>query len=189
MPLVEPVRSRISYAELAQWPDDGRRYEIYDGEVQVVPSPLPLHQRVALAVAYLLDGHPASRNGEAIISPIDIVLSDYNVLQPDVVYFLPDRRDVVRPDAAIRDRPDIAVEVLSHSTSSTDRGRKMELLARYGLPEYWLIDPVGKTCEVYTLREGSLELAQTAHAGDVVRSVLLLELQFPLHTLFERKSG
>ena len=178
------VRPRVSYSDLARAPEDGRRYEIYDGEVFVVPSPLPLHQRVTLAIADLLNGHPASHEGEALISPIDIVFSEFDVVQPDVVFFTAARRHVVRPEAPIRERPDIAVEVLSPSTAATDRGKKMQLFARCGVPEYWLIDPDAQRIEIHRLERGSYLLAQTAGPDDIVRSTILPDLRFPAARIF-----
>jgi Uma2 family endonuclease len=88
MALVSKVaRPRVSYADLCQQPEDGRRYEIYDGEVFVVPSPLPLHQIVAMNFVDWLRHHPRTRDGLTLAAPLDIVLTEYDVVQPDVVYF------------------------------------------------------------------------------------------------------
>lgn len=91
MALVKVVRPRVSYADLCQQPEDGRRYEIYDGEVFVVPSPLPLHQIVAMNISEWLRTHPRTRDGFVAVAPLDIVLSDYNVVPPDILYFEADR--------------------------------------------------------------------------------------------------
>src|SRR6186997_666002 len=87
MPAMSAVDDpRVTFAELARWPDDGRQYELYDGEVIVVPSPFPRHQQVALRVWHLLEDYAEARGDLALASPIDIVLSRHNVVQPDVVY-------------------------------------------------------------------------------------------------------
>ncbi len=80
---VKAVRPRVSYADLERAPEDGRRYELYDGEVFVVPSPLPKHQVVALAVADIVRGYAREHGGFAVVSPIDIVFSDYDVLDSE----------------------------------------------------------------------------------------------------------
>ncbi|MEE8117875.1 MAG: Uma2 family endonuclease [Gemmatimonadales bacterium] len=178
------VRPRVSLADLERAPEDGRRYELYDGEAFVVPAPIPRHQLVAQAIVEHFVAYTAVHGGVALISPIDIVFSDYDVVQPDVVLFRASRRDLVQLDAAIRARPDIAVEVLSPSTVSTDRGKKMQLFARYGVPEYWIVDPIGVGFEVHTLHKDAYSLRLTAGATEVVRSFLLPELNFPAAGVF-----
>lgn len=120
------MKPRVGYTDLLHQPEDGRRYEIYDGEVFVVPSPLPLHQVVALNVVRLLDDYATSQGGIAIAAPLDIVFSEFNVVQPDVVFFSAGRRHLVKLREAIRDRPDLVVEILSPSTEASDRGRKLQ---------------------------------------------------------------
>src|SRR5438445_585733 len=99
---------RVSFSELQQWPDDGRQYELYDGEVIVVPAPFPRHQRVAMNVQYLLHEYERATGGLVFISPVDIVLSEYDVVQPDVVFFRKERRHLIDMWAATRVAPDLA---------------------------------------------------------------------------------
>lgn len=80
------ARARVSYADLERWPEDGRRYELYDGEVRVVPSPLPIHQFVAFRLTEVLAEFADRTGGLALNSPLDIIFSDYDVIQPDVVF-------------------------------------------------------------------------------------------------------
>ena len=140
---------RVTFAELARWPDDGRRYELYDGEAIVVPAPFPRHQQVAHRVQRLLDEY-ADATGDLVLgSPIDIVLSKHNVVQPDVVFIRHDRRHLINMMKAIRVPPDLVVEVLSRKTEMRDRNRKADLFARFGIPEYWILNPVKNRMEIY----------------------------------------
>ena len=77
----------------------------------------------------------AGPEGVALAAPLDVVFDEYDVLQPDVLFFRAERRHLVRPDAVTRHAPDVAVEVFSPSTAAADRGRKMRTFARYGVPE------------------------------------------------------
>jgi Uma2 family endonuclease len=173
MGAVERVRPRVSYADLERAPEDGRRYELYDGEVYVVPAPIPRHQRVQIRLVEWLDAYAESVGGFTVDSPIDIVFSEYDVLQPDVVFFGPSRAHLVDIDRAIRHPPDLCVEILSPSTEATDRGRKLQMFARYGVPEYWIVDAVAQAIEVHRLEAGVYTLVQRASGDDEVRSPAL----------------
>ena len=156
---MKAVRPRVSYADLERAPEDGRRYELYDGEVFVVPAPLPRHQVVALRIYEMLVQYARARGGFAVASPIDVAFSEYDVLQPDVVYFSAGRAHLVDLNQVIRHPPDVCVEVLSPSTAATDRGKKMQMFARYGVPESRIVDPASETIEIYELRSGAYGLA------------------------------
>jgi Uma2 family endonuclease len=184
MSAVKAVHPRISYADLARMPEDGRRYELYDGEVFVVPAPFARHQVTQHRVVQALDAYAKQSGGFAVDSPIDIVFSEYDVLQPDVVFFTAARRQLIDLDRVIRDAPDLCVEVLSPSTASTDRGKKMQMFARYGVPEYWIVDPVATTIEIYELEAGRFELRRTISGDDAVTSRTLPGCSFVASSIF-----
>ena len=167
---------RISYADLEQWPDDGRRYELYDGEVYVVPSPLPLHQIASGRLYLCLEEYVREHGGIVLYAPLDIVLTEYDVVQPDLLLFTRQRQHLIDPHKVTRVQPDLAVEILSPSTASNDRGRKLRLLARHGVKEYWLVDPANVSIEVYTLTLDQFVLAVTVAAAQLVQSPLLGDL-------------
>ena len=185
MRFMKAVDPRVSFAELQQWPDDGRRYELYDGEVIVVPAPFPRHQRVLFNTSELLREYERATGGLMLPSPVDIVLSEHNVVQPDVVFFRKERRHLLNMMEATRVPPDLAVEVLSRSTAARDRGRKMELLARFGVPEYWIVDPVENTLEIYALDQGAYALAAVHRQQEQVHSPTLPDLIFDSSRVFE----
>jgi Uma2 family endonuclease len=183
MPLVKVVRPRVSYADLERMPEDGRRYELYDGEVFLVPAPLPRHHIVQILLLEMLRNYAKEHGGLALGSPLDIVFSDHNVLQPDIVYFTPARAHLVDLDRVIRDAPDLCIEVLSPSTAATDRGKKMQVFARYGVGEYWIVDPRSERIEVHKLTNGEYLLQTSATGDDHVRS-----LAVPAHTFVARSA-
>ena len=151
---VEAVKPPVSFADLQRMPDDGHRYELYDGEPWVVPAPLPIHQIVAARLYSALLENVRQRGGAVFFAPLDIVLSEYNVVQPDVVYFGPGTTARLDPFEYIRFPPDAAFEVLSPSTARNDRGRKRKLMERFGVREYWVLDPRGRSIEVSRLNRG-----------------------------------
>jgi Uma2 family endonuclease len=181
---MEDVQPRVGYSDLLVMPDDGRRYEIHGGELVVVPSPLPVHQVAAAEIFTVLNDYRRRSGGLAMVAPLDIVFDEHDVVQPDVVFFRAERRRLVRPFAVTRAVTDIAVEVLSPSTAAVDRGRKMRMFARYGVPEVWIVDPYDQRIEVHVPADGGYRRAQAASAGDTVRSVLLPDLTFDAARVF-----
>ena len=185
MASMQDVQPRVGYNDLLNMPEDGRRYEIYRGELVVVPSPLPRHQIVALSVCTLLREYARRAGGIVLAAPLDIVFGEFDVVQPDVLFFRADRRHLVQPDAVTRHAPDIVVEVLSPSTAPIDRGRKMRTFAHYGVPEYWVVDPVARRIEVHGLEDGVYRETQVATGDETVQSVLLPDLTFEAARVFE----
>jgi Uma2 family endonuclease len=184
MTLVQTSRHKVTYAELASWPDDGRRYELYDGEVHVVPAPLPRHQLAMLELEDRLRAYVTGHGGLVLVSPIDIVFDTTNVLQPDIVVFTADRRHVVELDAPIEQPPDVAVEVISPTTAKNDRGRKLRMFERFGVPEYWILDPGRERIEVRRLLDGRYPGPASAGRGERFASNVLAGFSCEVDSLF-----
>jgi len=149
---VEALKHPVSFADLQRMPDDGNRYELYDGELHVVPAPVPIHQLVAGRLFEVLRGFSRKSRGQVFFAPFDIVLTDFDVVEPDLIYFGPEAAVRISPHEHVRFAPDLAVEVLSPSTARIDRGRKRDLLARHRVPEYWIANPDTRSLEVSLLR-------------------------------------
>jgi Uma2 family endonuclease len=151
---MEAMKQRVSFADLQRMPDDGNRYELYDGELHVVPSPILLHQLVARRLYDLLRDYMSLAGGHVFFAPLDVVLTEYDVVEPDLIYLGPGKAAQLQLNDWVRVPPDLAVEVLSPSTKRIDRGRKSELLARHRVPEYWLVDPDAGSLEVRLEQDG-----------------------------------
>jgi len=181
---VQTERRKVTYTDLESWPDDGRRYELYDGEVYVCPAPTPRHQ-VAIGELYAHMRTYARRTGGiALFSPIDIVFTEHNVLQPDICFFQASRRHFVTPDKAIRVAPDVVVEVISPSTVWNDLGRKKATFARFGVPEYWLVDPHIDRIERYSHVAAEYERTLSVGPREQFESVVLAGFSCPIDSLF-----
>jgi Uma2 family endonuclease len=113
------------------------------------------------------------------------VFSDYHVLQPDIVYFGPQRRRLVNLDTVIRHPPDLCVEILSPSTARRDRGRKRDVFARFGVKEYWIVDPAAVAFEAHELAGGRYQLRERATEADSVSSPLLPGLSLSVRPIFQ----
>ncbi len=169
---MEAVKPPVSYADLQRMPDDGNRYELYDGELWMVPAPLPRHQIIAGRIYSDLRELARRCGGAVFMAPFDIVLSEYNVVQPDVIFFGPEAARRINVDEHVRFPPDAAFEVLSPSTARNDRGRKRGLMARYRVPEYWVIDPRARTIELSRLREDGYGEPSLVSAGRCASTVI-----------------
>ena len=174
---VTALQERVSYADLERWPEDGRRYELYNGEVFEIPSPILVHQFVLGRLHLALSAYVQANGGSVFVAPVDIVLTNFDVVQPDVMLFLPERERLLNMRKVTRFAPDLAIEILSPGTSRNDRGRKLRLFERHLLPEYWLVDPEGPSVEVYRLSGERLVLAGLARGAEFVKSPLLPALE------------
>jgi Uma2 family endonuclease len=163
---------KYTHADLLQMPDDGKRREIIDGDLYVTPSPLNYHQKILLNLTgpfwQFLESHPL---GELRFAPLDVILSDYDVLEPDLLLVLNEHKHFLQD--WVRGAPDLVIEILSPSTEGRDRGIKLKAYARFGVREYWIVDPVAHVVEVYRLTAEGFHLAATCAMGDTVETPLL----------------
>jgi Uma2 family endonuclease len=145
------TRIVLTYEDYAALPDDGKRYELHEGELSVTPAPGTLHQQVLLNLALTLAPYVrAHTRGELFIAPFDCIMTNVTVVEPDLVYVDEGRRQLVS-ERALEGAPTLAVEILSPWTSHIDRRRKMALYARHGVDWYWIVDPGARTVDAYRL--------------------------------------
>ena len=185
---VKAAQERVSYADLERWPEDGRRYELYDGEVFEIPSPILLHQFVLGRLHLALSAYVQAHGGAVLVAPVDIVLTDFDVVQPDVLLFTPEREHLLHMRQVTRHAPDLAIEILSAGTARNDRLRKPRLFERHLLKEYWLVDPDEPSVHVYHLVDGRLSLRATARGDERVESPLLPALDLRSNDLVPASS-
>jgi Uma2 family endonuclease len=158
-------RTALTYRDYAALPDDGRRYQILDGTLDVTPSPSPRHQgtlgNIYVAVRHHVDTHGL---GLTFFAPIDVILADTTVVQPDLVFLDAGRTHLVS-GRGIEGPPTLVVEVLSPGTTATDRGAKRRLYARYGIAFYWIVDADARVIEASELIAGDYRLAVRAQGS------------------------
>ncbi len=136
--------------------DDQRRYEIIEGDIYVAASPSVRHQLVAKRVDYALTQYVEKHDlGIVFHAPLDIVLSETNVVQPDVLFISKKRMGIIK-EAFIGGPPDLVIEVTSPSNEDHDRKLKRSVYSRYGVREYWIVDPVACNIEQLVYRENLL---------------------------------
>jgi Uma2 family endonuclease len=149
----------LTYEDYLAMPDDGRRYEILDGEVAMTATPATVHQRIVGNLYWVMRNHLQGRGlGEVFIAPLTVILADTTVVEPDLVYVESQRAGLVT-DRGVRGAPTLAIEVLSPSTRTNDRGPKFQLYARYGIPYYWIADTDARVLEGFELATGAYRAA------------------------------
>lgn len=164
--------SRLTYADLEHFPDDGLRREIIDGNLHVTPSPFLRHQRVAGRVFRALADRLEGSGGEAFIAPLDVVFDRFNVVEPDVLAVTADKARMLG-DRHVYVVPDLAVEVSSPSTRGVDRLKKRALYEPFGVPEYWIVDLDADVIEAYVLRDGRYAEPRRFSSSDIVTSSVI----------------
>ena len=178
---------KLTYDDFVLFPDDGLRHELIDGEHYVTPSPNMRHQGVLgnlhLMIGSWLDAHPI---GKVFFAPFDVVLSRFDIVEPDLLYLSNARASEVLTPLHVRGVPEIVVEVASPGTRKRDDTIKRGLYERAGVVEYWIIEPKTDVVKVYR-RAGdrfgrATELSRDA--GDVLTTPLLPGLDMPLSRLF-----
>jgi Uma2 family endonuclease len=180
--VVIPVK--FTYQDYKLLPEE-KRCELIGGEFHMMsPAPKPYHQIVLANLYNSLRAFVADQHlGLVLFAPIDVVLSEEDVVQPDLLIIERPRLGVLQEEC-IRGAPDLVVEILSASTTERDRVIKKKLYAKYGVREYWIVAPDAKTIEVLKLGEKGFETVRVHPQGSTLRSVLWPKLQLPLSEVF-----
>src|SRR5258706_4210453 len=145
--------TKITWDDLLKTPEDNRRREIIDGELIVSPSPLADHQRVLRKLVNIVENFLlANPIGEMFFAPLDTILAQQQVLQPDLLYVSNERASIV--SRWVYGAPDLAVEILSETSRRRDEVRKLELYEQFGVQGYWIVDPEADHLTVYRLANG-----------------------------------
>lgn len=176
---------KFTYKDYKNLPEsETKRYELLGGELIMVPSPTTYHQAISRNLEYILLEFVQKHNlGFIYNAPCDVVLSDEDVVQPDI-FFISKERSHIITEENISGAPDLVIEILSPATADRDRTYKRTLYARYGVQEYWIVDPDKKEVEVMTLRERGFETVAIYKKEDVLKSKLLKGLSISLSEVF-----
>jgi Uma2 family endonuclease len=180
-------RVKLTYDDFVQFPDDGRRHELIDGEHYVTPSPSIRHQRISGNLHWLIRSHlERTGTGQLFYAPLDVVFSQFDVVEPDLLYFSHARAAEVLTPLHARGAPELVIEIASKGTRKRDETIKRRLYERAGVSEYWVVDPEIDTIRVYRQADGSygrpVELSR--EAGDTLTSPLFPGLDLPLERVF-----
>lgn len=179
---------KLTYEDFVLFPDDGKRHELIDGEHYVTPSPNTKHQAIVWNLTSMigpyLEAHPM---GRAFNAPFDVVFSDFDVVEPDLLFISRVRQLEVLTTQHVRGAPDLVVEIASPGTRKRDETIKRRLYERFAVSEYWVIDPELDAIKVYRRIDGRYVRAAELllENGDVLSTPLLPGLEMPLSRIFQ----
>ncbi len=174
---------KFTYAEYRTLPE-GSRHQLIEGDLILSPAPSIRHQRIVARIFNALFNFVNARGlGEVLASPVDVILSDEDVLQPDIVYVSISRASILAAEG-IQGGPDLCVEVLSDRSEALDRGATRVLYARHGVAEYWIVDPDAGLVEVYLLQEDPKKPVRTLGTSQALTAGLLPGFSLPLANVF-----
>ena len=192
MPWREPVKPagsgvKLTYDDFVLFPDDGKRHELIDGEHYVTPSPNMRHQLICSDVFGSIWSYLQTKPGGLVLhAPSDVVLSHFDVVEPDILYISQETAARVVTPQNVRGAPDLVIEVASPGTRRRDATVKYDLYERQGVAEYWIVDPYANVVRVYRSEEGRFKAAieLSRDAGDVLTTPLLPGYELALTRLF-----
>lgn len=168
--MVDMIRQKVSADEFLQMAETMQPSELIDGEIIMSPPPVTLHQRVSRKTLFVLDR--AVPNGELFYAPIGVYFDEANILEPDLVWVAENSTCQVGEKTLVG-APDLVVEIFSPGTTRRDRDDKYKLYEKYGVREYWMIDPMELYIEIYVLRDGQFERYGIYGPGETFTSEVL----------------
>jgi Uma2 family endonuclease len=175
----------FTYEDYLLLPED-QRYELIEGELSETPTPNVRHQRILRNLLLSLSlPVTAGGLGEVLFAPTDVILANDTVVQPDLLFVSRDRQSICDPLGGVHGAPDLVVEILSPSTAGRDQVAKRTLYGKYGVREYWIVDPDARSIEVLSLGAGTLEIWRAFPAGAVLTSAVLPGLRLGVTEVFE----
>lgn len=175
----------FTYQDYLELPDDGNRYEIINGELIMTPAPIPIHQRISRIIGVQLSLFVEKYNwGEVFFSPCDVRLTETDLVQPDI-FFIAKENEKIIGEKNIQGTPDLIIEILSPTTAYYDLIEKKELYEKFGVKEYWIVDPKKQWIEIYALENDKYKLHQRGEKTEKVHSLLLKGFEIELKDIFK----
>jgi Uma2 family endonuclease len=180
-----PQIELFTAADYREMPDDGKRYQLVEGELIMAPAPNTFHQHVSRNLLRILDNHLLRHPiGTVLGAPCDVYLDEHNVFQPDVLYVTREHAARIRDDG-IHGAPDLVVEILSPSSAGIDR-RKRAHFAAAGTVEFWQIDPALRQIQRFVFGENATKPVALIDEPESFASPLFPELKIASAELFRR---
>ena len=169
---METATRTYTFADYQKLPE-GTPCQLIGGELVMSPAPSLQHQRIIGKIFTLLSDYVNKKQlGEIFVSPVDVFLDDENTFQPDITFISKERASIM-DEQKINGAPDFVVEILSPSTAYYDLKKKKVMYEKYGVKEYWIVDPMEKTIDVLILRGGSFTQNAQVKLNQTVTSIII----------------
>jgi len=176
---------KLTWDDIKDWPESAGRTEIVDGELVMSPTPGAEHQELAgLLGSELLQFVRARGLGRFFPNPMHVILDEHVHYEPDLCFIRTARRGIVKK-SHIAGPPGLVIEVISESNRTHDTVVKFRDYAKYGVAEYWLVDPRDETISTWGLDNGAYSLLERFGRGDTVVSGVLPGLRLDPGPLFD----
>ncbi len=174
----------ITYNEYCLLPDDGKQYQVIEGELFVSPAPRTTHQDSIVTRMVLLHTFVKAHDlGKVYVAPTDVLLGPTTVVQPDILFIHKENVGIIT-ELNSQGPPDLCIEILSPGTESVDRERKKTVYARYGVVEYWITNPLRQTVNIYRRDGDRFVLNEEAIGDDTVTSNVVTGFRTSARSIF-----
>jgi Uma2 family endonuclease len=183
------TQQRLNFEDWLTLPDDGKRYELLNGELVEMPPPTANHATLVVALTLWLGRAQTAGYGRVLTAPVAVILDAAirreNAPEPDVFFVRPEREQIIRANA-VEGVPDLVIAILSPSNRRDDLpgGRKWELYERFAVPHYWLVDLQFRTVTQYTMHGTTFGAPVVRRAPDMLGSALFPDITLPVADLF-----
>ena len=172
-----------TYTDYLQTPEGGK-FQLIGGEILEMTSPSLYHQRIITRLSTFinnfLSNHPIA---EVFVAPLDVYFSETEVYQPDIILLLTESFSKMKENK-IEGAPDLVVEVLSPSTAYYDLKHKKSIYEKNGVREYWIVDPIEKTVEIFIFQNSKFISTGELSKNEIAKSKLIVGLEVSLETIF-----
>jgi len=187
---IETHKRFYTYADYAAWGEDVKRCELINGVIFAMAAPTRAHQHTVLALGAELRSFFKGRTCTPYIAPVDVRLSpkglDDTVVQPDIIVVCDPKK--FSDGKSCQGAPDLVIEVLSKSSSKLDRLTKFKKYEQAGVREYWLVDPVNQTAEVFVLEDGRFVRSDFLDIEDEsINSSIFEDMNIKMADIFEEQ--
>ena len=182
---IEPL---ISIYDLESMPDDGNIYELFEGELSAAKAPSLKHQEIIVNFATILNNYLWQNPvGQIWITP-GVLFDEYNSAIPDLVFVATERISQIASGIHIVGAPDLAIEIMSPGSENVRRDQivKRQTYAKFGVKEYWVVEPLVEVVEISRLQENVLVSVGVFRNADEISSPLLSDLKFTVKDIFRK---
>jgi Uma2 family endonuclease len=176
-------KRRLTGSDYEKLPE-GAPYQLIGGELVMTPAPVPYHQIVSRNIGFELLLFVREKDlGEVLHAPIDVFLSDTETYQPDIIFISKERLDIIG-EKKIEAAPDLVIEVLSPATAYYDLRYKKHIYEQFGVREYWIVDPIEKSIEVYENSGKEFKLKDKVREKGSITSKFLKDFSINVKKIF-----